>query len=114
MGQEITNASLVNNFSNKFSNEEFSPRFKDLKSAGTAFLPSERNARLLTNTNLTKTNLNYNSKDNVLTTLIDSSQFSNPNNLYETHLRNTPSEVVTHVSVMVTVGFGRTWLCVSM
>lgn len=91
-GQEITNASLVNNFSNKFSNEEFSPRFKDLKSAGTAFLPSERNARLLTNTNLTKTNLNYNSKDNVLTTLIDSSQFSNPNNLYETFFNSSNTQ----------------------
>lgn len=80
---EITSLSPVSNFSTKFLNEEISPRFKDLKSQGTALLPSERNSRLLNNLNSTKLNSNYTNSENVLTTLINSSNSNSSSNLNE-------------------------------
>lgn len=80
---EITKASPVSNFSNKLINEEISPRFKDLKSAGTSFLPSERNSRLVNNINFTKTNLNYADNDNNLTAMINASNNTLPSNMQE-------------------------------
>jgi hypothetical protein len=81
--QEITSASPLSTFSSKFLNETISPRFKDLKSSGTAFLPSERNTRLIGNLSSTKSNLNYNTEDNNLTTIIQSTNSNNSNNLQE-------------------------------
>jgi hypothetical protein len=80
---EITALSPISNFSTKLLNEEVSPRFKDLKSAGTSFLPSERNSRLLNNLNSTKSNMNYSGNGNTLTTLVTSSNASSSQNLQE-------------------------------
>jgi hypothetical protein len=80
---EITNPSPMSNFSTKLLNESISPRFKDLKSAGTALLPSERNSRLLNNLNITKSNLNYNTNENVLSTLLNVSKSINASSLSE-------------------------------
>jgi hypothetical protein len=65
---EIESASPVTNFSTKFSNQELSSRFKDLKSPGTSLLTSERNVRLVNNFNLSKSNKNFESGSNNLTT----------------------------------------------
>jgi heme/copper-type cytochrome/quinol oxidase subunit 2 len=65
---EISSASPISNFSTKFSNQELSPRFKDLKSPGTSLLTSERNVRLVNNFALGKTNKNFDSSNNNLTT----------------------------------------------
>jgi hypothetical protein len=80
---EVTNAAPVSNFSTKFANEDISPRFKDLKSAGTAFLPSERNSRLLNNLNTIKSNPNYNTNENALTTLLTLQKTNSASTLFE-------------------------------
>ena len=80
---EITGTSPTSNFSTKLLNEEVSPRFKDLKSAGTSFLPSERNTRLVNNLSGSKSILNYGSADNNLNTLVATSHLSSPSTLQE-------------------------------
>jgi hypothetical protein len=84
MNTEISTSSPISNFSTKLLNEDISPRFKDLKSAGTSFLPSERNARLVNNLNLNKLVQNYESGDNKLSSLILSSSPTTSSNLQET------------------------------
>lgn len=86
---EITSLSPISNFSTTLINEEISPRFKDLKSAGTSFLPSERNTRLLNNLSLAKPNHNYNTGENALNTLFTLNESGSSGNLQEIFFTNS-------------------------
>jgi hypothetical protein len=70
---EISSASPLSSFSSTLLNEEISPRFKDLKSSGASFLPSERNTRLVNNITFGKSIPNYDSGDNKLSSIVNSS-----------------------------------------
>jgi hypothetical protein len=92
---DISNPSPLSNFSTQFTNEEISPRFKDLKSAGASFLSSERNSRLLGHTSLNKLNSNYETGDNKLSSLVSLSNSIFSNNLHETFLKTSNSHWAT-------------------
>jgi heme/copper-type cytochrome/quinol oxidase subunit 2 len=87
---EIDSASPITNFSTKFSNQELSPRFKDLKSAGTSLLTSERNVRLVNNFSLGKSNSNFESGSNNLTTNLQNNFDTSVSGLQQ-HLFNSMS-----------------------
>ena len=89
---DISTVSSLSNFSTKFLNNEVSPRFKDLKSAGTALLPSERNTRLLNSFTTNKTNLNYGSGDNNFDSLINSTNSATSSNLQETLFNSSTTQ----------------------
>ena len=81
---EISSASPLSSFSSNLLNEEISPRFKDLKSSGTSFLPSERNTRLVNSITFGKSIPNYDFGDNKLSSIVNSS-----NSMFASDLTNT-------------------------
>lgn len=89
---DISNSSPLANFSSQYANEEISPRFKDLKSAGASFLTSERNTRLVNNFSFDKMIPNYESSDNKLTTLMNTSNSSFSTNLHESLLKSSNTQ----------------------
>jgi hypothetical protein len=89
---DISNSSPLANFSAQYSNEEISPRFKDLKSSGASFLTSERNARLVNNFAFDKMIPNYEAGDNKLNTLIGSTNSTFSTNLHEDLLKSSNNQ----------------------